>query len=129
MHDLKFEGTKARKVSVSAEQADAIRYKARLHFGWYSMRSRRHSSLSARCVRRTLSANGCRLRSPASRRCHLQGKKWIRGIDWSEIDENLILKHVTSKKQKETEVDLKLAPMVLEEFRESWRPTASRHGP
>jgi hypothetical protein len=42
--------------------------------------------------------------------------KWLRGIDWSEVDENLILRHVTSKKQKETEVDLKLAPMVLEEL-------------
>jgi integrase len=46
------------------------------------------------------------------------GEKWIRGITWQEIDENLVLRHVTSKKQKETEVDLKLAPMVLEELRE-----------
>ncbi|MGX9424874.1 MULTISPECIES: site-specific integrase [Bradyrhizobium] len=40
------------------------------------------------------------------------------GIVWQEIDHNLILRHVTSKKGKETEVDLKLAPMVLEEFGE-----------
>lgn len=42
--------------------------------------------------------------------------KWLRGIRWSEIDDNLILRHVTSKRQKELEVDLKLAPMVMEEL-------------
>jgi hypothetical protein len=42
--------------------------------------------------------------------------KWLRGIRWSEIDDNLILRHVTSKRQKEIEVDLKLAPMVMEEL-------------
>lgn len=50
--------------------------------------------------------------------------KWLRGIRWSEIDDNLILRHVTSKKQKEIEVDLKLAPMVMEELEKlGERPT------
>jgi hypothetical protein len=43
--------------------------------------------------------------------------KWVRGIRWEEIDENLILRHVTSMRQKEIEVDLKRAPMVMEELR------------
>jgi hypothetical protein len=30
----------------------------------------------------------------------VRGQKWLRGIVWQEIDENLILRHVTSKKQK-----------------------------
>jgi hypothetical protein len=47
---------------------------------------------------------------------HHPRQKWLRGIVWQEIDENLILRHVTSKKQKMTEVDLKLAPMVMEEL-------------
>lgn len=42
--------------------------------------------------------------------------KWLRGIRWSEIDENQVLAHVTSKKQKPVTVDLKLAPMVIEEL-------------
>lgn len=44
-------------------------------------------------------------------------QKWLRGLRWEEIDENLILKHVTSKRQKLIEIDLKQAPMVLEEFK------------
>jgi hypothetical protein len=46
----------------------------------------------------------------------LGDRKWLRGIVWQEIDENLILRHITSKKQKPVEIDLKLAPMVLEEL-------------
>lgn len=42
--------------------------------------------------------------------------KWLRGIRWSEIDENLILRHIQSKKLKLVTVDLKLAPMVIEEL-------------
>jgi hypothetical protein len=65
MHDLKFEGTRPRKVRITAQQADAVRYKARLHFGWYSWRSARPSSSSAPCGRRMFAANGCRSRSLA----------------------------------------------------------------
>jgi integrase len=43
-------------------------------------------------------------------------KKWITGLRWEKIDENLILRHVTSKRNKKIEIDLKLAPMVMEEF-------------
>jgi hypothetical protein len=46
----------------------------------------------------------------------VRGQKWLRGIVWQEIDENLILRHVTSKKQKLITVDLRLAPMVIEEL-------------
>lgn len=42
--------------------------------------------------------------------------KWLRGIRWEEIDENLILTHTTSKRQKEIVVDLNLAPMVIQEL-------------
>lgn len=50
-------------------------------------------------------------------------QKWIRGLRWEEIDENLMLHHVTSKKQKMLVVDLKMAIMVLEEFDPRWWET------
>lgn len=43
-------------------------------------------------------------------------RKWMRGIHWGEVDKNLILRHTTSKRNKPVEIDLKLAPMVLQEF-------------
>lgn len=44
------------------------------------------------------------------------GYKWLRGLRWEEIDDNLILRHTTSKRLKDIEIDLKLAPMVMEEL-------------
>jgi len=44
------------------------------------------------------------------------GMKWLRGVRWEEIDQNLTLVHVTSKRQKLITVSLRNAPMVLEEL-------------
>ena len=44
------------------------------------------------------------------------GWKWMRGIIWEEISDDFVLTHVTSKRQKEITVDLKLSPMVMEEL-------------
>ncbi|HWZ37811.1 MAG TPA: hypothetical protein VNY08_05880 [Bradyrhizobium sp.] len=43
-----------------------------------------------------------------------KGLKWVRGIRWDEIDQNLILTHLSGDKQITR--DLKKAPMVLQEL-------------
>ena len=118
MHDLRFKGTPARKVSVTAAQADAIRYKARLHFGWYSLALGQAFQFECTLRQRDVIGEWVPIAEEGLSLTVHKDMKWIRGILWQEIDENLILRHITSKKQKETEVDLKLAPMVLEEFGE-----------
>lgn len=118
MHDLRFEGTKPRKVSVTADQADAVRYKARLHFGWPSISLAQALQFECTLRQKDVIGEWVPLSEPGISDVIYGDEKWLRGITWQEIDENLILRHVTSKKQKETTVDLKLAPMVLEEFRE-----------
>jgi hypothetical protein len=42
--------------------------------------------------------------------------KWVRGIRWSEIDENYVLRHTTSREQAPLVIDLRSKPMVMEEF-------------
>lgn len=46
------------------------------------------------------------------------GEKWLRGIRWEEIDENMILRHQMSKSKtvKILEFDLKLYPLVCAEL-------------
>jgi hypothetical protein len=44
------------------------------------------------------------------------GRKWMKGIRWEEIDDSLVLRHVTSKRGKPLEVPLRLCPMVMEEL-------------
>ena len=43
--------------------------------------------------------------------------KWMRGIRWSDIDENFVLRHVTSAQQKEIQIDLRQHGGVMEELR------------
>lgn len=44
------------------------------------------------------------------------GTKWLRGIRWEEIDDDLVLHHITSKRQKLVEVPLAYAPLVIAEW-------------
>jgi len=43
-------------------------------------------------------------------------RKWLHGVRWSQVDENLILHHVTSFQGKEVKIDLKRRPMIMEEL-------------
>lgn len=47
---------------------------------------------------------------------HKRGMKWMHGLMWNEIDDKLILRHVTSKTAKPIEFDLKNAPLVMREL-------------
>lgn len=42
--------------------------------------------------------------------------KWLHGIRWNEIDDNLILRHTTSRRGEPVEIDLKLKPSVLKQL-------------
>lgn len=116
MHKMRFAGTKARAVSVTAEYADAIRASAHAHFGWHSIALAQAFQFECTLRQKDVIGEIVPLSEPGVSAVILRGQKWLRGIVWQEIDENLILKHITSKKQKMAEVDLKLAPMVLEEL-------------
>lgn len=116
MHKMRFQGAKPRSVSLTAEYATAIRTTAREHFGWYSVAL--VQAFQFDCTLRQKDAIGevVPISEPGVSAVIVGDKKWLRGIVWQSIDENLILRHITSKKQKLVEIDLKLAPMVLEEL-------------
>jgi hypothetical protein len=116
LHKMRFPGTKPRGVSLTADQANLIRTAARGHFGWHSM-----SLVQALQFDGTLRQKDCLgelvpLAEPGLSNVIIGDKKWLRGIVWQEIDQNLILRHVTSKKLKMVEIDLKLGLMVMEEL-------------
>lgn len=56
------------------------------------------------------------LAEPGPALAQYRDQKWQRGLLWSEIDSSMVLRHMTSKRNKPIEIDLKLAPMVQEEF-------------
>jgi hypothetical protein len=118
MHDFKAESGKRGQKSLTSEHVDAIRYKARIQFGWPSLALAQAFQFECTFRQKDIIGEWVPLEEPGISDVIDRSEKWIRGIMWQEIDDNLILRHTTSKKQKDAEVDLKLAPMVLEELRE-----------
>jgi hypothetical protein len=57
---------------------------------------------------------------------HKRYGKWSRGLRWEELDDRLILRHMTSKRQKMIELNLNLADMVLEEFAKDYKVPVSK---
>lgn len=116
MHKMRFQGAKPRSVRMTADQASAIRTTAKEHFGWYSIALAQAFQFDCTFRQKDAIGETVPLDEPGVSAVIVAGRKWLRGITWQEIDEKLILRHITSKKQKLVEIDLKLAPMVLEEL-------------
>lgn len=116
LSNMRFEGIKPRSARLTAEQVNAFRVKAH---------ERKRPSLALaqafqfECIFRQKDVLGewVPIKEPGVSDVIRKNRiKWLRGIRWEEIDANMVLKHVTSKRQKEVTVDLKNAPMVLEEL-------------
>lgn len=116
MHKMRFPGTKARGVSVTYEQASAVIKTAHEHFGWPTIALGQALQFEGTLRQKDVIGEWVPLSEPGMSAVITKDLKWLRGVVWQEIDENLILKHITSKKQKLTEIDLKLAPLVLAEL-------------
>lgn len=115
LHDMRFSMPKSRVQRITAEQVIAIRAKAH-ELGKHSIALAQ--ALQFECILRQKDVIGewVPLAEPGESDIVYQREKWLRGMRWSEIDRSGILRHTTSKRNKDVEVDLKLAPMVLEEL-------------
>lgn len=121
---MRFTAPKPRKERLTADQATMIRNAARP--------TRRSLALGQafqfECMFRQKDVIGeyVPMSEPGISDTFDGNNKWLRGIRWEEIgfdrdDEkhtgsDLVITHVTSKKSKEIKIDLRLAPMVMEEL-------------
>lgn len=127
MSALRFPGAPKRSERITAEQAIAVRMRA-WRGGWGSVALAQ--SLQFELMLRQKDVIGEHI--PAHLKEGGAGivigeEKWVRGLVWAEIDDRLILRHQTSKTGKPVVVDLKLAPMVMEDLRRMG--LVSRRGP
>lgn len=113
---MRFPMPKARVSTLTADMAIAIRAKAHER-GWIFIALAQAFQFELMLRQKDVVGEWLPLSEPGISDCIAKGKKWLVGLRWEEIDQNMILKHVTSKRQKEIVIDLKLAGMVLEEFR------------
>lgn len=116
LNGRKFEmGTPDRSCFMTAAHAVAVRKKAH-EIGYASIALAQALQFELVLRQRDCLGEWVPVAEPGESGVEWNGQKWLRGIRWPEIDGDLILRHVTSKKQKPIEVDLKLAPMVMEEL-------------
>lgn len=113
---LAFEMPSHRKHAITADQVIAVRTAARELFGWDSMALAQALQFELILRQKDVIGEWVPLSEPGLSDITWKGQKWIRGMRWEEVDQNLILTHTTSKKQKPIEADLRMAPMVMEEL-------------
>jgi hypothetical protein len=115
LHDMKFKMGAPRSERLTAEQAMAICAEARDR-KLYSLALAQAIQFECMLRQRDVIGEWVPIKEPGLSDVFHEGDKWLRGIQWSEIDANLILRHITSKRQKLVEHDLSVAGMVMEEF-------------
>lgn len=113
---MKFQMPQARNERLTAEQAVLIRTKAR-EMGRPSIALAQAFQFELMLRQKDVIGEWVPLSEPGmSDTLDGTGLKWLRGIRWEEIDQNLVLTHVTSKRQKKIIINLTNAPMVMEEL-------------
>lgn len=116
MSKMRFASPKPREERMTFDQVAAVRAEAHKQ-GWHSIAI--GQAMQFECILRQKDVIGewVPFAEPGVSEIRHHGRKWLRGLRWSEIDANMILRHVTSKKDKPLEFDLRLSPPVMEEFR------------
>ncbi|MBR0913143.1 tyrosine-type recombinase/integrase [Bradyrhizobium japonicum] len=116
LHRMRFANSPPRTERLVASQVIAIREAARKHFGWYSLALAQAIQFECMFRQRDIIGELVPEAEPGESDVRFNGQKWLRGIRWEEIDDKWILKHKTSKRQKEIQWNLAAAEMVMEEL-------------
>ncbi len=115
LHKMRFAMPKPRGERITAEQANALRAMAH-EIGYHSIAMAQAFQFDLMLRQKDVIGEWVPLAEPGTSEVVTGTHKWLSGLRWSEIDEHLVLRHTTSKRQKDIEVDLKLAPMVMDEL-------------
>jgi hypothetical protein len=121
MSKLRFKIPEARTERLTVEHVNAIREAAHRHFGWHSMALAQALQFELLLKQTDVIGEWVPASEPGISDVFRGDEKWVRGLRWSDIDENLILRHTImggrTREPRPIEIDLKQAPMVLEELK------------
>lgn len=112
---MKFQNTKPRTVHLSYEQATAIIAKAH-ELGRHSIALAQAFSFEGMLRQKDVIGEWLPTTEPGISEVFTGNSKWLKGLRWSEIDSDLVLRHITSKRKKELILSLRSAPLVMAEF-------------
>lgn len=120
MSKLRFKIPEARVERLTVEHVNAIRAAAHRHFGWHSIALAQALQFELMLKQTDVIGEWVPASEPGISDIFKGSEKWVRGIRWSNIDENLILRHTIYSgrrhEPKEVVINLKDAPMVMEEL-------------
>jgi len=126
LSQMRFEmGGTDRNKQMTADHAQLIRAQAHLS-GYPSMALAQAIQFDCRLRQKDVVGEWVPEHELGEAKFRADGKKWLRGLSWSDIDENFILRHVTSKRGKLVEVNLRTAPMVVEELKKIYSADISK---
>jgi hypothetical protein len=114
LHHMRFKKAKKKNKPLTIEHVIAIRASARAK-GFPSVALAQAIQFESKLGQRDVIGDWVPVGESGTSEVTLNGLKWLRGLRWNEIDENLELRRSTGKNQKP--FDLKRAPMVIEELR------------
>ena len=116
MNRMRFENPKPRSEALTGSQVDAIRAKAH-QMGKPSIALAQALQFELMLTQKDVIGEWVPVTEPGGESdIVFEGSKWLHGLRWSEIDENWILRHVTSFRKKSVVIDLKPAVRVMEEI-------------
>jgi hypothetical protein len=109
-----------RSVQLTLDRVKAIRKTAHEHFGWGTIAFAQALQFELLLGQKDVIGEWVPTAEPGETNLVVGEKKWLRGLRWSDIDDdNMILRHKVGSGQRPIEVDLRTAPMVLEEIERS----------
>lgn len=116
LKEARFRTLGPRSFEITKEHVLAICATARDHFGWPSIGLTQAFQFELLLPQKDVIGEWVPVSEPGESDIVWKDQKWLRGLRWSNIDKNLILRHVTGAGGRSIEVDLRTAPMVLEEL-------------
>jgi hypothetical protein len=129
---MRFAATKRRTALLTRDHARAVRITAHEHFGWSSIALAQALKFECPKLRQTdIIGEWVPIGEPGTSDITKDDQKWLHGLRWSDIDDNMILRReLTTGRQnqrKMVELNLRRFAMVMEEINRI--PLASRTGP
>jgi hypothetical protein len=103
LDNMRFKPTKPRDVRLTSVHADAIRSKAR-EVGWFSMALAQAFQFELLMFQKDVIGEwlpAAEATGPVE--CQWDGDVWSGGLRWEEIDENFVLRHPTTTRERSNE--------------------------
>lgn len=98
---------------MSQGQAQAVIMKAH-EFGWHSIAFAQALQFELLLRQKDVIGEWVPISEAGESDVIFRERKWLKGLRWSHVDDNLVLNFATGKGRRPIKVDLRTAPMVIE---------------